>query len=248
MADQEDSELPTSRGEAKRLGDRFYFTGLPCKRGHIAKQRTDSGRCVACEQTPEFRAATVKRTTTWRKASLERQQAHSVNNAQRNARWRQEHPDEAKKKDRLERERRSDEQKAKRAKIMRKWRENNRLHVRDYDNEYKTQWRIDNAEKARLKGRIARQRRRARELNAEGHYTANDVQELLIKQHGICATPRCCKNIVSEFEIDHIISLYKGGSNWPFNIQLLCPSCNSRKHAMNMDEFVSRNLGKEISL
>lgn len=35
--------------ETKRFGDtQHYFTGKPCKLGHIAKRRTEDGVCVAC--------------------------------------------------------------------------------------------------------------------------------------------------------------------------------------------------------
>jgi hypothetical protein len=36
------------RSEAKALGNRFYFTGKPCKHGHIAKRYTDKGTCCEC--------------------------------------------------------------------------------------------------------------------------------------------------------------------------------------------------------
>jgi hypothetical protein len=37
-----------SRKAAKANGRRLYFTGKPCRYGHIAPRRTDSGQCVAC--------------------------------------------------------------------------------------------------------------------------------------------------------------------------------------------------------
>lgn len=38
----------TTRAEAKRLGLRHYFTGKPCKKGHIEKRFTSIGKCMAC--------------------------------------------------------------------------------------------------------------------------------------------------------------------------------------------------------
>lgn len=36
------------RKDAKRLGMRWYFTGKPCKHGHIAKRQVVCGSCVEC--------------------------------------------------------------------------------------------------------------------------------------------------------------------------------------------------------
>jgi hypothetical protein len=36
--------------EARELGLKFYFTGKPCKRGHVVKRRVIGRHCVACEK------------------------------------------------------------------------------------------------------------------------------------------------------------------------------------------------------
>ena len=40
-------EYPTTREEAKRTKAKYYFTGKPCSRGHIALRKT-KGCCVDC--------------------------------------------------------------------------------------------------------------------------------------------------------------------------------------------------------
>jgi len=40
-------EYPKTRKEAKETGNKYYFTGLPCTRGHIALRKT-KGTCVEC--------------------------------------------------------------------------------------------------------------------------------------------------------------------------------------------------------
>ena len=40
-------EYPKTRSEAKASGAQYYFTGLPCSRGHIALRKT-KGVCVEC--------------------------------------------------------------------------------------------------------------------------------------------------------------------------------------------------------
>ena len=43
-------DLPKSRKEAVALGVPRYFTGKPCKRGHIAERRLSNGACFVCER------------------------------------------------------------------------------------------------------------------------------------------------------------------------------------------------------
>lgn len=47
-----------SRAEAKIQGLKHYFTGKPCKRGHVAERRARNGMCAECnrEQSRNFRA------------------------------------------------------------------------------------------------------------------------------------------------------------------------------------------------
>jgi hypothetical protein len=41
------SQYPKTRAKAKVVGAKFYFTGEPCKRGHVALRKT-KGSCVEC--------------------------------------------------------------------------------------------------------------------------------------------------------------------------------------------------------
>lgn len=41
------STLPKSRAEAKAMGAKHYFTGEPCKHGHVAPRKT-KGACTEC--------------------------------------------------------------------------------------------------------------------------------------------------------------------------------------------------------
>lgn len=40
-------EYPTNRADAKSQGAKYYFTGTPCIRGHIALRKT-KGNCIDC--------------------------------------------------------------------------------------------------------------------------------------------------------------------------------------------------------
>lgn len=40
--------MKKSRSAAIEAGEKFYNTGKPCKRGHVAKRSTMDGSCSAC--------------------------------------------------------------------------------------------------------------------------------------------------------------------------------------------------------
>ena len=40
----------TTRNEARQSGSKRYFTGIPCKRGHIAERTTGDAACVECSR------------------------------------------------------------------------------------------------------------------------------------------------------------------------------------------------------
>ena len=42
--------LPSSPQEATEVGSKFYFTGIPCRNGHIDKRLTSSHHCYQCSR------------------------------------------------------------------------------------------------------------------------------------------------------------------------------------------------------
>ena len=100
-------------------------------------------------------------------------------------------------------------------------------------------WRAANPEK-----RAAHHRnRRARLNNADGTHNAEDVKDILERQRGLCANchAKLFKSGRNKFHTDHIIPIALGGSNWPANLQCLCPSCNLSKGAKHPDEWAKLN-------
>ena len=53
------TNLPKTRQEAKAIGAKYYFTGEPCKHGHVAPRKT-KGACVECIKI-EWQQAAEKR-------------------------------------------------------------------------------------------------------------------------------------------------------------------------------------------
>ena len=53
------ANLPKTRKEAQALGAKYYFTGEPCKHGHVAPRKT-KGSCLECLKV-EWEQSNVKR-------------------------------------------------------------------------------------------------------------------------------------------------------------------------------------------
>lgn len=67
----------TTREEALAVGAKFFFTGLPCKNGHIAARRVINKQCVECGRLQTARwtkanhAKAMEMTRRWRAANRE---------------------------------------------------------------------------------------------------------------------------------------------------------------------------------
>jgi hypothetical protein len=59
-----------TRSEAMALGLKLYFTGKPCKHGHLAERRCPSGSCVECDsghqKSAVGRSGAIARAKQWR--------------------------------------------------------------------------------------------------------------------------------------------------------------------------------------
>lgn len=73
-----------------------------------------------------------------------------------------------------------------------------------------------------------------------GFFSAADIKNIGVSQDWLCVYCKC--EISSKFHIDHILPISLGGSNWPSNIQLTCPTCNLSKSNKHPDFFVAERL------
>lgn len=69
------------RAEAKAAGLKHYFTGKPCKHGHVAPRQSSTGNCTECQREHQSkwyaanRDKVLARTRKWREAHSERLRA-----------------------------------------------------------------------------------------------------------------------------------------------------------------------------
>lgn len=101
---------------------------------------------------------------------------------------------------------------------MKDWHAANPDHCRN--------WRADNPERARELWRIQASRRKALKAQA---FVENVVPGVVYEMHGgVCGI---CKGYVepSDFHVDHVIPLAKGGVHGYINTQPAHPLCNLRK-------------------
>ena len=132
---------------------------------------------------------------------------------------------------------------------MRRWRAAHREQHRAARNQWDRQNREKaDARKARYDARhpeiriAARERRRGRQLNAAGTFTAAEFRVLVVEYEGRCAY---C-NEERPLGPDHRIPLARGGSNEIWNILPACPRCNRRKHTLTEREFRVRVLNERL--
>lgn len=118
-----------------------------------------------------------------------------------------------------------------------RWKETKAAYNRqEFMREWSKEWRKENVEIVRSHKRNAKAKRRL----ARGQHSEDDIADILKAQRNRCAY---CKIKLKKYQVDHIIAIAKGGTNFRQNIQIACGPCNRAKSAKDPIDF-SRSLGK----
>lgn len=145
------------REEAKKLGQTWYFTGKPCKHGHIAKRNMVDRSCSRCKSVSRAARRKYLRQTD----ETERFKHNAYSRAQY---W-------------------GDTNRRTRSAELHQER---KIRDPDYMGNrraYSRKRKKENPEPSRADTR----NRRARLRNSEGSHTANDVSRILVLQRNLCA-------------------------------------------------------------
>ena len=230
--------------EAKTQGLKFYFTGKPCKYGHIDKRRADTGNCIECAKiryqgNPEIKVASAAYYAKNREKIIAYSAAYKLKN-----------PDKIRAKEKKYREanrikinltknkwKLANPEKVK-ASQRKYWLANKGYWLKYYAEYYKNnpQKKADRALKNKPFWRLYAQNRRARIRKNGGQLSVGLAEKLFKLQKGKCA---CCKKpLGNNYHMDHITPLAKGGANEDWNIQLLTQRCNNQKCAKDPVDFM----------
>jgi 5-methylcytosine-specific restriction endonuclease McrA len=121
------------------------------------------------------------------------------------------------------------------AEMARLWRDANKETLAERGRAYRAANRERLNEQSRLyykanpqMRRAGWQRRRAREMQAEGSFNGHDIQRQYKAQRGKCYY--CSAKVGENYHVDHVVPLTRGGSNDPSNLVIACPSCNQSKN------------------
>lgn len=207
MANRKSSYEVISRKEALARGLKHYFTGTPCKRGHVGFRLVSSASCCKCQNGHQRK---------WRKKNREMAIAAC-------ARWFKNN----KSRSNEDSKRYYWANREKRLQQSRSWYAANQERMRARSKK----WRSQNPESVNAYTR----NRKARLKANGGFHNGKDIKTILVSQKYKCAY--CKIKLRNKYEVDHITPLSGGGSNNPCNLQIVCGPCNREKKAQDPIDY-----------
>lgn len=199
-----------SREDARAQGLKRYFTGTPCRNGHVAERLISNKLCCEC------------RSAVWQAFRERHPERVAANSGKQNKRLADEGYFRAYY--RLNDDKRKAE--------ANDWYYANRERAL----EVCKAWAQANPDRVRAYGRISRRKRVAKLKSVGGEHTQDDLDRIYKQQRGKCAACKCSLAKVRK-EVDHIVPLALGGHNNASNLQYLCRPCNRAKSAKDPIDF-----------
>lgn len=211
------------RSDAIAIGVSRYFTGKPCKHGHVSERYVHGG-CIECSRVRDRLPRIIKEVRevfydgpeiNYQDAKANGDTYYFTGKPCKNG-----HVDK----------RLTSDCGCMQCKYMGKLEYRSKPENKIKASDYSKKWRRENPEKNAAQARLYSSRKRG----ADGAYTGDDVKGILKRQKYKCAEPTCGVNLNDVgHHVDHIMPLALGGSNWPKNLQCLCPDCNRKKSSMH---------------
>ena len=98
----------------------------------------------------------------------------------------------------------------------------------------RAQKKYESKDSSKIKHRVRESRRRKKINNVDGDFTSKQWESLkqFYSPNNKCM---CCGEIKDILEIDHVVPIFLGGTNFITNLQPLCGSCNSSKRIKIVD-------------
>lgn len=207
-----------SRKEAEEQGLTRYYTGKPCPKGHDSERRVSGRGCCECARIQHRDWVSRNKD---KKSEYDKKYKSSpevkVRISEMNKALYERNIDEIKRKKTEYRAKNRERLNS----INAQWRADNP----DKMYAYRKKWSTENSDKVKAHTVNQKAVRRA----APGKCTKKDLRLIMNQQGGSCNG--CGTNLDDGYHVDHIVPIAMGGSNWPRNLQMLCPPCNLFKGA-----------------
>lgn len=116
---------------------------------------------------------------------------------------------------------------------MKRYSDTNKDAIKTYQKSYRSRLSV------KLNNRIKSHMRRAKVKGLAGYHTSSDLEDIFIEQLGKCVYCGC--SLHKSYSIDHIIPVSRlelNPTNFSYNLQLLCGSCNSSKNTKTHEEYL----------
>lgn len=201
-----------SRADAKAAGEKRYFTGQPCKFGHLEERWVSDGGCLACKR-------------------ITRRQQY-LKNPERDKKWQQDNREKCRQACRKYRVKHPDRAREQ----SRQWALRNPEKRRAAQQD----WWKENKHRAISYSAKRRAVQRGAQLGDRKEYIefvrwAKTTPNLRCSYCNEVVPPE-------RRDIDHVIPLSRGGADSVDNLCVACLSCNRQKHAKTAEEFTALKL------